>query len=202
MARTIEHVGPGQEVTGKLPEESPDISGSPGGRREAYFPTQQSAPCQDARFSGPHGHSRWPRSAQGSSREGPGAAQRVIGRIRTRAAFARLRAQGVRVRPISPASVPITTSSGRRSLWCSFLAFPDAPPQVAFAIGRTVGSAVERNRLRRRIRAILQEAARTGEMVTGYYLFGAHPSAASLGTEELRHEVLALVRGAATSEGH
>jgi ribonuclease P protein component len=41
-------------------------------------------------------------------------------------------------------------------------------PKVAFAIGRRVGSAVARNRLRRRLRELLRSAP----LVPGLYLFG------------------------------
>lgn len=80
----------------------------------------------------------------------------MIDRIRERDAFIRLRRDGVRVR-IEP-------------LWCSFV--PDSevvPPQVAFAIGRATGSAVQRNLLRRRLRAVLREC----EVPPGLLLIGA-----------------------------
>ncbi|HYN33022.1 MAG TPA: ribonuclease P protein component [Ilumatobacteraceae bacterium] len=80
----------------------------------------------------------------------------MIDRIRDRDAFIRLRRDGVRVR-IDP-------------LWCSFV--PDSevvPPQVAFAIGRATGSAVQRNLLRRRLRAILRGC----EVPAGLFLIGA-----------------------------
>jgi ribonuclease P protein component len=44
---------------------------------------------------------------------------------------------------------------------------------VAFAIGRATGSAVQRNRLRRRLREIL----RRHDLPPGLYLFGAHARA-------------------------
>lgn len=43
-----------------------------------------------------------------------------------------------------------------------------ATPQVAFAIGRPVGTAVTRNRIRRRLRELLRRAPLT----PGLYLFG------------------------------
>lgn len=63
-----------------------------------------------------------------------------------------------------------------------------------------MGSAVERNRLRRRIRAILHDAARNGEMPSGYYLFGVHRSATTVSVAQLRNEVGALLRGVAALE--
>ena len=80
----------------------------------------------------------------------------MIDPIRERDAFIRLRRDGVRVR-IDP-------------LWCSFV--PDSeviPPQVAFAIGRAIGSAVQRNLVRRRLRAVLRGC----EVPPGLLLIGA-----------------------------
>jgi len=59
-----------------------------------------------------------------------------------------------------------------------------APPQVAYAIGRKVGGAVVRNRLRRRLRAIVSELA--PQLVPGAYLVGAAPEAASLKFGDLK----------------
>ena len=59
-----------------------------------------------------------------------------------------------------------------------------ATAKVAFAIGRPVGTAVTRNRLRRRLRELLRRAS----LVPGLYLFGVsrdatgEPSFAELAT--------------------
>ena len=76
----------------------------------------------------------------------------MIGRIQRRREFAEL-------------------SRGRRAktetLWCRYVDDPQlVPPRVAFAIGRVVGTAVRRNRLRRRLRAIL--GAQAGFAASGY----------------------------------
>lgn len=66
---------------------------------------------------------------------------------------------------------------------------PDAGvPRFAFAIGRRVGPAVTRNRLRRRLRALLREAlADPGLTVAGGdYLVGAAPGAVGLDHAALR----------------
>ena len=52
------------------------------------------------------------------------------------------------------------------------------PPRVAYAVGRRVGNAVVRNRIRRRLRAATQ-AHRAELQPGGAYLFGAAPSAYS-----------------------
>jgi ribonuclease P protein component len=92
----------------------------------------------------------------------------LIDRIRERADFVRLRREGTRVR-IDP-------------LWCSFVPDPGLePPRVAFAIGRATGSAVQRNRLRRRLRELLRARIVPG----GLYLIGAGPRACELTFDEL-----------------
>ncbi|MBV9659683.1 MAG: ribonuclease P protein component [Acidimicrobiales bacterium] len=52
---------------------------------------------------------------------------------------------------------------------------PAEPPRVAYTIGRRVGTAVVRNRLRRRLRMLIREAAPT--LRPGAYLIGVAPSA-------------------------
>ena len=59
------------------------------------------------------------------------------------------------------------------------------PPRVAYAIGRHVGGAVERNQLRRRLRAVLVDLARRGEVAPGTYLIGASPAAAGMTIDRL-----------------
>lgn len=126
----------------------------------------------------------------------------MIWRVRERAAFERLRTEGVRIRPLTSLP-PSGASNRRRSLWCSYL--PDAepaPPRVAFVIGRKVGPAVVRNRLRRQIRSVLAEVQcgkavgfSEAGMTPGSYLFGAHSSVVELNFGELRSEVLGLLAG-------
>jgi ribonuclease P protein component len=59
------------------------------------------------------------------------------------------------------------------------------PPQVAFAVGRAFGSAVVRNRLRRRLRALLAATPPP----PGLYLFGAQPAAAVRTSTELSFDL-------------
>ena len=58
------------------------------------------------------------------------------------------------------------------------------PPRVAYAIGRPVGGAVVRNRLRRQLRALLAE--RAASLPPGAYLIGASPATATLDHGDLR----------------
>ncbi|WP_410051074.1 ribonuclease P protein component [Acidiferrimicrobium sp. IK] len=65
---------------------------------------------------------------------------------------------------------------------------PSEPPRVAFAIGKRVGSAVVRNRLRRQLRTCLRSAA--NRLPPGAYLVGAGPDAVHLSYEDLRMTLL------------
>ncbi len=57
-------------------------------------------------------------------------------------------------------------------VWLRSVTAGDGPPRVAFAIPRSVGNAVERNRVRRRLRAAV--AGNASELrAGGAYLFGA-----------------------------
>ena len=118
-------------------------------RREAHFPTQQPSSCQEARIPGPDGHSRWACRSQGPPCQGSGADFRVgpdvapAGRLHGRSAFSRLRLSGQRVR-----SGPLSAS----------VVFTGEAPRVGFAVPTSLGNAVVRNRLRRRLRAIAMAA--------------------------------------------
>ena len=100
--------------------------------------------------------------------------------IRERDAFERLRAEGTRIHS--------------SSLWCTYLPDPrTATCSTAFAIGRAVGPAVTRNRLRRRLRAVLTAHQRTSPALPGYLLIGARPGSSELTFAELRQELLTLL---------
>lgn len=77
---------------------------------------------------------------------------------------------------------------------------PD-PPRVAFAIGRPVGNAVTRNRIRRRLRAALRELQTAGRLPAGDYLLGGRAEAASLPWTDLVATLDQVVE-AACSSGH
>jgi ribonuclease P protein component len=76
-------------------------------------------------------------------------------------------------------------------VWCTWIDdIAVDPPRVAYAVGRSVGGAVVRNRVRRRLRAVLHaETARSG-LPAGLYLVGARPSAASASFAELRDDLV------------
>ena len=66
---------------------------------------------------------------------------------------------------------------------------PVAPPRVAFAIGRKLGPAVDRNQVRRRLRAIFSTAAAEGRVPPGAYLAVVRPAAMSASFSQLKADV-------------
>jgi len=75
--------------------------------------------------------------------------------------------------------------------------------RVAYAVGRRVGPAVVRNRLRRRLRAAAREIdLATGGLPAGAYLVSVRPEAALRSYAALRDDLgsalVAAARGAAT----
>jgi ribonuclease P protein component len=79
-------------------------------------------------------------------------------------------------------------------LWCTWIADVDArPPRVAYAIGRVVGGAVVRNRLRRQLRHAVAAEARRGGLPAGWYLVGATPAAIAIDGDELRASIGVLL---------
>jgi ribonuclease P protein component len=70
--------------------------------------------------------------------------------------------------------------------------------RVAYAIGRKVGPAVVRNRLRRRLRAAVRDLDRsTGGLAPGAYLISLRPEAAQRSYREL-YQYLSLALPAAS----
>ncbi|MGI9023530.1 MAG: ribonuclease P protein component [Acidimicrobiales bacterium] len=103
-----------------------------------------------------------------------------------RATFTRLRRSGRLVRrgPVTVTWVRSETSE---------------PTRVAYTVGRRVGGAVVRNRVRRRLRAATREAGAV--LRPGPYLLGVGPEASRSSYAELRaavHEALTAVAGAQT----
>ncbi len=60
--------------------------------------------------------------------------------------------------------------------------------EVAFAIGRSVGTAVVRNRLRRQLRVLMDEVVDDG-LAPGWYLVGVRPSVTEHTFDDLRRFV-------------
>lgn len=114
-------------------------------------------------------------------------APRTVGRITSRAAFAavqRARARGA-CGPVRAVFAPVDEAA------------PGVFPQVGYAIGRRCGSAVVRNRLRRRARAVVRETAPS--LPRGAFLVRLEPGASSLSAAELRHDLAEALRRAGES---
>ena len=80
-------------------------------------------------------------------------------------------------------------------MWCSFVTDPAASPlRVAFAVGRSLGPANRRNRLRRRLRALVARSAERAGVDSGWLLIGTNPSALEQTFESLGREVDALLQ--------
>ncbi|MGI8778510.1 MAG: ribonuclease P protein component [Acidimicrobiales bacterium] len=103
----------------------------------------------------------------------------MIQPISDRATFAHLRRSRRRVRR---GPVTVTWVEGE----------PSEPTRVAYTVGRRVGGAVVRNRVRRRLRAATSEAG--GLLRPGPYLIGARPEAAQASYGELRTAVNEALR--------
>jgi len=145
--------------------------------REAHLPTQQPEAEEEARLPWPHAHAWRAGGAAIAPIAWPQAPQRLIWRIRDRATFEALaRARRTRRGPLS----------------LRYLAGDEAvPPRVAFALGRNVGSAVQRNRARRRLRSAI---ARNPEgLAPGAYLFGGGPDVVTVPYEVLERAVRELL---------
>ena len=107
----------------------------------------------------------------------------MIRPVRDRRTFVALRARGIRVRrgPLALTFLDEGEESGGT--------------RVAYAITKRVGNAVERNRLRRRLRATFAELASQapGTVPVGVLLVSAGPDASGRDPEELRNDVKRLL---------
>lgn len=107
----------------------------------------------------------------------------MIGPVRDRRTFVALRTMGIRVRR---GPLALTFWDGGEE---------SDGTRVAYAITKRVGGAVERNRLRRRLRAVFADLAseEPGEVPAGVLLVSAGPEASGRGPEELRNDVRRLL---------
>jgi ribonuclease P protein component len=106
----------------------------------------------------------------------------VTWRITDRATFEALRRSGRRARS-GPVSVVYLNDDGDRA-------------RVGYAVGRRIGGAVERNRLRRRMRAVIQEIEKETGLRPGAYLVAPGRTASGLGHDELSRTLREAMRRA------
>ena len=88
---------------------------------------------------------------------------------------------------------------GRSGPFRVLFAEPSESPEefgVAYAIHRSVGNAVTRNRIRRRLRAVLDELR--SDMTPGLYLIKCDFSAKDLAYDQLQHHIQHALREANT----
>ena len=165
------------------------------GRRESDeedLPAQQPPAGAPPRLPSPHGRPGWPGDPACPPPEGPATALGVITSVRGRSTFRALsqaptgRRGGVRAR-CAPWNPP--GDDDRRA---------DATG-VAYAIGRRQGSAVQRNRIRRRLRAAIREIDRRGTVLQpgAAYLLMSGPEASTCPFPEL----VTWVEGALSQAG-
>jgi ribonuclease P protein component len=152
---------------------------------EAYVSTQRPEASQEARLPPPDVDPSGARRDQGSPPEGSRPPVRLIWRIERRDTFLALRS-GRRGR-----SGPLVVS------WVP--GDPAQPPRVAFAVGRRVGNAVTRNRVRRQLRTLLRDVVPVLE--PGAWLVAVAPSATVLSYDELATTLTAAVTRALASPG-
>jgi len=69
----------------------------------------------------------------------------------------------------------------------------DQPPTVAYSVPKAVGVAVVRNRVRRRLRALVARAASEGALAPGSYLVTARPPAGERTSAELGRDLHAAL---------
>lgn len=144
---------------------------------ETDLPTEQPSASEATWLPPPDGHAGRARRVAVPPTEGSAASVGLIWRVRRRAEFQAFRtARRVHQDPLRVSWVP---------------GDPSEPPRVAYAIGRRVGNAVERNRLRRRLRAIL--AAEATKVPPGAYLIQTEPATSSLSYQELRTTLMQAI---------
>ena len=144
---------------------------------EADVSTERTPPVAAARFSKAHEQPRREGRSAGPTPQGPPEAVSLIWRIRNSATFGRLHRDGLVAR--------------HGLLEIRYLLGGEDPPRLAFSVGRRVGPAVARNRVRRRLRAVMRNIAASApeRLPSGDYLVRVRPGAAEADTGRLRHDV-------------
>jgi ribonuclease P protein component len=146
--------------------------------REEDVSAEQPEAEEEARLPPPHADARGSRRDPSASGQGPRHPDGLIWRVRDRASFRALAAGSRRRRGVLTVTCAPAGTGG--------------PPRVAYVVGRRVGGAVARNRVRRRLRAAVQaEAAALAP--AHVYLVGAGPAATETSYRELRATFRAIV---------
>lgn len=151
---------------------------------EANVPAEQPAASASTWLSSADVHASREKDPERAPAQGPGQAFGLIWRIRDRRTFEELRRRGRRARQ-GPLTVVFLPDSPTTNV---------GPPRVSYAIGKKLGGAVVRNRLKRRLRAVVNDVSRSDElpMPSGAYLMIPRSEAISMTHSELS----TTVRGA------
>lgn len=150
---------------------------------EAHISAERSQASQEARVSPSDGDPSREGHLEGTPPQGPQTAVGLIWRVRGRTAFRDFNPP----RGTPPHRRPTRAHVGPISV--SYLDTNAAePPRVAYAIGRKVGNAVARNRIRRQLRTIVKEPA--AQLRPGQYLIGVAPLSTQLRFGDLRQTVM------------
>ena len=148
---------------------------------EAHLPTQQPQAQEDSRLPRPDADARRASSVACSSGPWPEAPVSLIWRIRDRASFEAL--ARARRRKAGPVTLRFVHDGSA------------VPARVSYAVGKWAGSAVTRNRTRRRLRAAV--AHLESDLIPGgLYLFGGDRDAGTVAFSALQASVATLVRDA------
>lgn len=155
---------------------------------EADVSAEQTKTSQKARVPASHVDPGRTIDHQEPSTQGPTAARRLTWRVTDRSTLVRLGRGGRRSR------------RGPVTVWYLPAESPDHA-RFAWAIGRKVGGAVVRNRLRRQLRAIVESEERSSGLARGAYLVSLAPSGAGRSYEELKENVEAALRAVSSGSG-
>jgi ribonuclease P protein component len=159
---------------------------------EAHVPTEQPEASQAARLSAADADPGRTGHRPGTAPEGPRPVVGLIGRISDRATFDALRRDGRRARrdPVTVLFLPEMDAGA------------DGAVRVAYSVGRRVGTAVDRNRVRRRLRAAMRDVSRDGDgLSSGAYLVLVRPEAGTTPYPELKRSLGEACTAAARSTG-
>lgn len=153
---------------------------------EANFPAKSTQAVQEARVSPPHVHSGGTSHPQSPPPQGTSSPVRLIGPVHDRATFA---AFGRSRRRVRSGCLTVTLVPGATA----------EPARVAYAISHRFGGAVQRNRLRRRLRAVMTELI--SQVESGAYLVSVGRPAPGATYQELKAMMSTALCDLARSDG-
>ena len=157
-----------------------NAQGARGGASEADIPAEQPAPVQEARVPRPDVDQGRPRRPEVAPGQGSPPPLGLIGPITRRQEFARLSREGRRRR--------------QGCLWVAAVVSPEAGGvRVAYALPRKAGTAVERNRIRRRLRAAMEPLEH--QVLPGWYLIGVTRPAREISWQDVCTDLPGVVTG-------